>query len=201
LDLAEDAASVTCDLFVDRGKTVTAHIQDAEGKPLPGAIGAGLTASWPHTFPLKETSCTVYALDGKRPRQLAFFHPGRQLAGTLTVRGDEKEPPTVRLVPAGTVTGRIVDAQGQPLAGVNIHLMLLNRKVGELARHRELQREPVRTDKEGRFRWEGVVPNQKFYLGLRDGRMYLDSEPRRHPKQVEPGATLDLGDVRTTPVG
>lgn len=226
LDLAEDAAPIACNLFVDHGKTLTVHLQDTDGKPLSGAIGAGLTASWPHTFPLKEASCTVYALDpqgsrqpdwlkalrtlgvpkvpalgAKRPRQLAFIHPGRRLAGTLSVRGDEKDAPAVRLVPTGTVTGRILDAERRPISGVKIHLMFLNRTVGELSLNLELQCEAIYTGKDGRFRSENVFPNQEFRLGLRHRRTYLDCEPRKHPRQVKPGATLDLGDVRTTPIG
>ena len=78
------------------------------------AIVAGMTATWPNTFTLKGDRCTVYALDPKRPRQLAFYHAGRMLAGTLTVRGDEKEPPTVRLLPLGCVTARVLDGDGLP---------------------------------------------------------------------------------------
>src|SRR5207249_6380547 len=54
--------------------------------------------SWPKTFPLEGASCTVYALDpSDRPRQLVFYHPGRKLGGSLSVRGDEKEPPAVQI--------------------------------------------------------------------------------------------------------
>jgi hypothetical protein len=123
------------------------------------------------------------------------------MTGTLTVRGDEKEPPTVRLVPAGTVTGRVLDAEGQPIVGATVDLGFFDRRAAQVALYVESAREPVRTGKDGRFHCEGVIPNQKFYLGLRNGRISLDSEPRRHPKQVEPGAMLDLGDVRTTPLG
>ena len=35
-------------------------------------------------------------------------------------RGDENGPLTVRLQPAGTVTGRLIDDDGQPRRGVRI---------------------------------------------------------------------------------
>jgi RNA polymerase sigma factor (sigma-70 family) len=209
LDLAEGASPVTYDLSVERGKTLTVHIQDPEGKPLSGAVLAGLTATGWDTFPLKEASTTIYALDPKGPRQLGFLNPGRQLgffhrdrqlAGTLTVRGDEPQPPTARLVPTGVVLGRVLDGAGQPLAGVEVSLGFSNYGIGGLSMYLELQRDPLRTDKEGRFRRDGVFPNQWFRLDFRRGHTPIFSELRLRSGVVKPGATLDLGDIPLTPV-
>ena len=60
-------------------------------------------------------------------------------------------------------------------------------------------REAVRTDKECRFRLEGLVPGMKFSLTLRHGGSYLVGEPRIGLKEVAAGKTLDLGDVRVKP--
>ena len=38
----------------------------------------------------------------------------------MIARGDEHGPLTVRLQPAGTVTGRLLDDDGQPRRGVRI---------------------------------------------------------------------------------
>src|SRR5262249_27531609 len=177
LDLPENAGTVTCDVFVDRGKTLTVNVQDAEGKPLAGATAAGLTASWPITFPLDGASCTVYALPPQRPRSLVFYHAGRKLAGRLTVRGDEKEAPAVRLGPAGSATGRIFDLDGQPIAGALVSANYVDHSARELERHLGQGREAARTDKDGRFRLEGVVPGMKFGLNLQKGSHYLIGEP------------------------
>ncbi len=107
LDLAADAGKAKCDLFVERGHTRTIKIEDADGKPLTGTTVAGVTASWPITFPIKDATCTIFALDPKKPRRVLFFHAERNLAGSLTLRGDEKETPVIRLGRAGTAIGRI----------------------------------------------------------------------------------------------
>ena len=199
-DLAEDARSVSCDLYLERGRTLRVHVQDAEGKPLAGATVAGMTASWPNTFSLSDASCTVYALDPSRPRKLVFLHPGRALAGRLTLRGDENEAPAVRLVPAGSVTGRVLDTDGQPVAGAEVAPSWPEKNAQELYRQLAQKQGSVQTDKEGRFVLKGVIPDLKFGLSIRQGKAFLAGEPRIGLKEVGSGKTLELGDVRTRPV-
>ncbi len=202
LDLAPDAGPVTCDLFVDRGQTRTVKIEDAEGKPLTGTLVAGVTASWPTTFVIPKADCTVFALDPTKPRELAFFHAERKLAGLLTVRGDEKERPVARLVPAGSVTGRMLDPDGQPIAGADVGLWSPDRSTRTLYGERTRNRPLARTDKDGRFRIEGVMPGTKFRVTVeRKGRFFL-IEPRAgepRDRQVQSGETIDLGDLRAKP--
>jgi RNA polymerase sigma factor (sigma-70 family) len=199
LDLAADAGTAKCDLFVQRGQTRTIRIEDGEGKPLTGATVAGVTVSWPITFVIPDATCTVFGLDAKKPRRLVFFHAERNLGGTLTVRGDEKEAPTVRLSLAGAATGRVLDRDGQPLAGVAVNLSSPDPIASDLYRHLALPRQGVRTDKDGRFRVGGIVPEVKFTLGITQGRTFFIGEPPIGARQVKPGATLDLGDVRVKP--
>jgi hypothetical protein len=61
------------------------------------------------------------------------------------------------------------------------------------------RREAVHTDKNGRFRIEGIVPEVKFMLNVYQGRTFLVGEPRIGARQVKPGETLDLGDRRVKP--
>jgi RNA polymerase sigma factor (sigma-70 family) len=200
LDLAEDAGPVAVDLYVDTGRTLTVRVEDPDGQPLAGATVSGMTATWPIAFPLQKASCTVYALDPPNPRRLAFFHPGRNLGGTVTVRGDENEPPVARLTPAGEVTGRVLDAAGQPVAGAMVMLSLPDDAMQELYRLVAQRQEPVRTGTDGRFRVHGVIANMKFGLNFQKERAYLVGEPRIGQKQVAPGQLLDLGDLRTKPL-
>ena len=54
---------------------------------------------------------------------MTITHEGRKLVGSVYLKGDEAGAISVRLQPWGTVTGRVVDEDGQPRKGV----MLYNR--------------------------------------------------------------------------
>jgi RNA polymerase sigma factor (sigma-70 family) len=193
VDLKPDAGEVTIDLYLERGKTATLKVEDADGGPLAGVTVAGITASWPPTYTLPKDTATVYALDPARPRTLYLLHQGRKLAGWVRVRGDEKGPVTAKLAPAGVVTGKLVDPDGQPVAGVAVNLQFPTGPGNELYRETGAGRPLAVTDKDGAFRLEPIVPGVKFSLSLTKGQMYFVGEPKIGQKQVEAGKTLDLG--------
>jgi hypothetical protein len=187
------------DLFVDRGATARIELQDADGKPLVGAWAEGLTAHWPITYQLPEATATVFALDPNHPRTMAFFHAEKKLGGTAVVRGDEKEPVVVKLAPLGQVSGRLLDTDGNPLDRVEVSINPPEDSGSELYRFAKPSGNPVRTDKDGRFRVDGVVPGLKFWLNLRRNQTFFVGEPRIGTKQVKSGQVLDIGDVRVKP--
>ncbi|MHB1424222.1 MAG: sigma-70 family RNA polymerase sigma factor [Gemmataceae bacterium] len=187
------------DLFVDRGVIARIAVQDADGKPLAGAWAAGVTDHWPIAYKLPEATATVYALNPDKPRTMAFFHADKKLGGTATVRGDEKEPVVVKLAPVGKVSGRLLDGDGNPLEGVEVSINPPGVIGSELYRFAAPSGKPAHTDKDGRFRIEGVVPDLKFWLNLRKERTFFIGVPRIGVRQVKAGEALDLGDIRTKP--
>lgn len=189
------------DIFLDRGRTLTVHLQDDKGKALTGCVAGGLMDHEGNAITLTEASCTVYALNPKRPRKIAFVHPQRRLVGLLTVRGDEKEPLTVRLKPTGVLAGRLLDASSQPLAGIRIGYYLFdNRAALNLDFQRRLRQAPIVTDADGRFRIDGMIPDLEIDLLLRKDKGYLGLNPPLGRRKVQSGKTLDLGDLRTKPI-
>jgi RNA polymerase sigma factor (sigma-70 family) len=197
IDAKEDGET-RVELFVDRGATARIAVQDADGKPLTGAWAGGLTDCYPFVYQLPEATATVYALNPDKPRAMAFFHAEKKLGGTVTVRGNEKGPVVVKLAPLGHLSGRLLDADGNPLEGVEVSLSPETRSGGELYRvAAPPSSKPVRTNKHGRFHIEGVVPGLKFLLLLR-GQIpyYPPGGVAVKQVQVKPGEKLDLGDVR-----
>jgi len=89
-----------------------------------------------------------------------------------------------------TVTGRLVDAEGKPRAGVALEVRFRPKGWGSWF---DWSAEPIRTDQQGRFRIEALLPDHSFRLS--DGRkdFPLGSGLRW-------GQTKDLGDVGGKPV-
>ncbi len=196
LNPAADAKTTTLNLELDPGLTQTGTVLGPDGQPLPGTVVLGLAAVGPKPVLLKDAAFKAVALDPGRPRDLLFVHIGRRLAGHLTLRGDEKKPPVMKLEPWGTLVGRVVDADGRPLAGVRMQVTY----PGYIpAAWMDRQAEEVRTDRAGRFRVERLIPGMKLFLGASAGTRFLllgDAPNGLMPVSVTAGEVKDLGDLR-----
>jgi RNA polymerase sigma factor (sigma-70 family) len=198
---AVGAESVSVEIALDPGRTLAGTVLGPDGKPLAGALASGLDeyTRWTDE-PLRTAAFTVTGLGPRQQRLLQFAHLEKGLAGSLLVHGDAQGPLIVRLVHAGTLTGRLVTRQGKPAVGGEIHA--LNREfiapdgiipvpkdVGSLPR-------PVRTDKDGKFRLEGLAPGLKYRLSYLTYAYYLRIlGPGMDNLTVKPGQTKDLGRV------
>jgi protocatechuate 3,4-dioxygenase beta subunit len=202
LDPPAGAKTVTCDFDLDPGLTRTGTVVGPDGEPLAGAVVMGLTAFWPKPVALKDAGFTAVALDPGRPRDLLFAHAGRKLAGRLTLRGDERETPAVKLEPWGALAGRVVDADGRPLAGVRMSAAYVYPYVHVPAAWMERQAEEIMTDRDGRFRVDRLIPRMTISLGASAGQAFLllsDRPDGLMQVSVAAGETKDLGDVRAKP--
>jgi RNA polymerase sigma factor (sigma-70 family) len=196
IDPAADADSVTCDFSFDRGRTRTGVVVDPDGKPLTGVRVNGLTA-FEGNKTLADNSFTAVALNPAEPRLLAFAHKERKLVGHLHLAADAKEPVRVRLQPAAVLTGRLLDEDGKPLAGITVsasHRANPVRRVTEAL----AADQPVVTGADGRFRIEGIFPGLGFGLSLHKGDKFLEIDEKYNKLTLEP-ATKDLGDITAKP--
>jgi hypothetical protein len=142
---------------------------------------------------------TVSQLNPKRPKRFTFRHQAKKLVGCLVAKGDESEPYTVEMQPWGTITGRLVDAKGKRRPGATLMTIDWQDALGDPAGG---ILPPVKTNAEGRFRIEGVVPGQS-YTGNAVGEeaqnkgfgVVID-----HIK-LKPGEVRDLGDVQARAAG
>ncbi len=194
----QESGETKMDLFVERGTTARIEVRDVDGKQLAGTWAAGLADHWPITYQLPEATATVYALDPAKPRTMAFLHVEKKLGGKAVVRGDEKEPVVVKLAPLGQVSGRLRDGDGHPLSGVEVSIQPGSEIGRELYRFATPARTPVRTDKDGRFRLDNIVPGLQFWLLRREADSFVP-ERAVGVQLIKPGEALDLGDVQVKP--
>ncbi len=194
---AKDAVSLTCDITLDRGRTLTGTVVGPNGKPLSGARLGGVTgfiiSSWEHTTqPTAEF--TVYAVKEGKKRYVLALHEEKQLAGSLMIQGDEKGPLTIKLKPWAAVSGRLVAGDGQPRPNAEVTLERYGEKINDPCcgyhRIRSFQ-----TDKAGKFRIDALVPGLKYTMrfktdkGVLAGIIFEDMI-------FQSGEMKDLGDVQ-----
>lgn len=192
IDLPIGSGPVRCDLTVDPGKAVRLSLEDDAGRPLNDALVAGVSESCP-TYRVIESSLAVCGLGTDRPRRVCVLHPERHLAASLTLTGEEQGPVKVRLGAAASVTGRALDASGEPLAGAKVLINYSRPNANEIDRCLSLECPRLKTDDQGRFEAADIVPGERFSLDFRQGPAYfrvgLEDE-----YQLEPGQKLELGD-------
>jgi hypothetical protein len=181
----EKADSLKRDFVLERGQMLQGSVVGPDGKPL---TGARVWNALPEQLETLETDAfTVRGLNRRRSRTLLIIHDEKDLAGGVVLRGDEKGPVTVKLQRHGDVTGRIVDANGKPVAKVRLGCRVKGVRFGPPKLGGAI------TDNDGRFRVKGLIPGLENELIVPGPAV-----PRVVPVIVEPGKTKDLGDVKTT---
>jgi protocatechuate 3,4-dioxygenase beta subunit len=214
--LGEEPAKV--DFVLDAGGVVKIRVVGPDGQPLTGALAAGLRHDWYPDADLsgltKTNEFTAIGLDTKQPRLICFTHWDKKLAGSIVVRGDEQEPVTVKMQPWGSVSGRLLDADGQPIKKATLWFTEVPR--GKTGAPRALDvglhvverfagkpsPDPV-TDEDGRFKVEGLIPGLKYNLGWMDQTDRFDLEKWKglafSNLVLKSGETKALGDVKLQP--
>jgi len=104
-------------LTLDSSRRVEGKLIGPDGKPVSGALASGLLHDWytEPLMPLRGAEFAVLGAGAEHPRLICFSQPQSKLAGFVVVRGDEKEPLVVKLQPAASVRGRLVDDAGRPV--------------------------------------------------------------------------------------
>src|SRR5262249_29453764 len=186
IDPAKGVEAVKRDVTFDPGWTFTGRVLGPDGKPLPGARSFGLTGyRWWEIAPLKSAEFTVQGFNPRRPRELLFQHPEKGLVGVAQSPKKNGSAVTVRLEPGAALTGRLVDDDGKPRAGVALEVWF------RLKKDRQFRQYPSwsPTDREGRFRIQALMPGYELRLSDGKGESPISAAPRS-------GQTTDLGDVK-----
>jgi hypothetical protein len=198
LEIKADAKVVKQDIVLERASVLPVQIQDADGKPLRGVWAAGGGAEdWGLPIQCDEATCSAYQLEAGKPRSMVFYHRERKLAGTLTLKGDEKPPVVVKLAPAGSVKGRLLDADGKPLAGVVVEVRY-RAGAAQSVHNAVHEARQIVTGAKGTFAFEDVIPEMKFELSFQRGgrRFERPTKPAEATVQVKAGECRDLGAIK-----
>jgi hypothetical protein len=196
------AESVACELILDPGRKLKGTIVGPDGKPLVGTFIRGLEHQevWTNRPAAAEFSLLAPKPGEKRLLQVATAD--KKLAGSLVVSGDDKGPLTIKLGPAAVLTGRFVIIDGKPLADLEVLPMTQEPLADPRVRPQpdvtagSFPRGP-RTDKDGKFRIEGLTAGLTYRLAVRRGMYVLTPEgDAGKGATVKGGETTDLGEVK-----
>jgi hypothetical protein len=176
----KETALLVQDIEIDPGKTVTGKIVGPDGEPVVGVHVGGQS--------FRTAEFRIRAVDPKGKKVLFFFQYEKKLGTAVVVKGDETLPLTVKLQKCATLTGRLLDEDGEPRAGVE----LLGKNVdGNFYGFFGGQK----TDKDGRFKIEGIMPGVK--VGLATSKPATITGTVVEQITLKPGETKDLGDVKS----
>jgi RNA polymerase sigma factor (sigma-70 family) len=199
IDYPENAKEQTFDISFDSGITLKGALVGPDATPVQGAVAYGLSfdrspqPQSPETEVLANDTFVARGLDPDHACTLSFVQRERRLIGHVVVRGNEKRPLTVRMRPWGVLMGRLVDASGNALADGCVTL-----KYPDLPRPgmRPPEKE-VHTDRNGRFRVEGLLPDLDHELVLEHGsnKDLILSAAALQKLKTRPGEIKDLGDI------
>lgn len=181
IDPARGAEAVRRDVVLVPGWSFTGKVVGPDGKPLAGAVMAG------QSEPMKVAEFTVRQFNPRRPRPVFFRHPEKGLVGVAAPPAANGGSVVVRMKPGAAVTGRLVRADGTPRAGAELRVSYRPKKEphwDECALH-----ETIKTDREGRFRIDALLPGLDYFLNA-------DQTEVRFGDGLRLGETKDLGDIR-----
>ena len=107
-------------LKVEKAAKVTGVATSASGKRTKNLRYLGRSDGFPRWHDAEDGQLVVYDMEPQKPRAIAVICEGGKLAGATVLKNPE-DGFSVKLQPWATITGRIVDEQGEPLANANIH--------------------------------------------------------------------------------
>jgi hypothetical protein len=194
VNTAEDAREATYDVALDPGRTLRGSVLGPDGRPLAGVnvVGLNPTTMSPTDVRLPTADFDAIGLDPAHPRPLFFRHEDKKLAAVAVLRGDEPGPPVVRLEPSASVSGRLVDTDGNPRTGFTVNCNLDPKPFGAWFLSAWYLRPTV--DDRGRFRVENMAPGVAYDLDAREGNRLTGAIARG--LTLRPGESRDLGEVR-----
>jgi RNA polymerase sigma factor (sigma-70 family) len=186
IDPPRGADTVKRDITLDPGWMFQGTVLDPDGKPLAGARRFDLNGQRWWANERMTTAEFTGGFNPRHPGENLFLHPEKGLVGVATPPKENGGSVAVRMEPGASVTGRLVDGDGKPRVGVELEMSFRPKNWGAWI---DYFPERIKTDREGRFRIEMLVPGYEFRLSDDMGEVLFGGGLRS-------GQTKDLGDVR-----
>jgi hypothetical protein len=194
---AEGAETVHVDIELDPGAKVHLRVVDPRGKPVAGVKAAGRRDRGRYDDEAQaRAEFDVMTLGPGEDRVVVLVHEGRKLGRAIHVKeGDDRDGPVVvTLEPSATVTGRIVDHDGDPVSGATIECY-----AKQLVPGFPIQLLPMlASGPDGRFTVANVATGCGYTLVVQEARPALEFGRlgfARRDVTVRPGETTDLGEI------
>jgi RNA polymerase sigma factor (sigma-70 family) len=199
IDIGTREPAQAFDMQLDPGRETSGTVFGPDGKPLKGVEVYGVKRRQEGFAPLASERFTATGIDPAHPRALIFRHLERKLVARLVLSGDEKTEPSIRLQPWGTITGRILDQEGEPVAGVQFAVAFSGARSFPYwpAPGLAAKDDPFTTDEYGKFRMEGLIPGMSYHFVISKKRVLMSRY--LNDVSVQPGELRDLGPIRTRP--
>nr|WRX36692.1 hypothetical protein [uncultured bacterium] len=192
---ARDSEPLNLTATIIRDQPRTISLVDAAGNPVADAVAR--LHERRGTSAVSETiSGASFKLDGlnvDKDQWITFLHPERKLATVVAIRGDSNAGVTVKLQPWGTVKGRFVDENGEPvvITGKSDFSTIVRN-----AAHGAKEYFAHTVGKDGRFQIEGFAAGQSYSTsGTYRNRKNYVAEGLFHNLVLGPGEIRDLGDI------
>jgi RNA polymerase sigma factor (sigma-70 family) len=182
---AKDSKTIAETIRLAVAPEIKGTLLDLEGKPVTGARVRGLEESYSWGT-LASEKFSISGVNPERRRRVSFVHAARRLIGSVEIKGKETKPLTVRMQPWAAVRGRLVDTEGRPVRNSVLYA-------------NEFLMENGRTDKDGRFLLEGLIPGRSYDLTYQKDKPFSAGTVLKR-FVGKPGEVHDLGDVRGQPI-
>ncbi len=192
VNIPENAHATTCVVELNPGVSVEGTVIEADGAVAKEVSVSGLRPMENSPQTLEKGRFKAVAISAEQPRMVLFQNKDKSQGAVLLIKGDEHSPLTVRLERTGSIVGKFIGKDGQPIANTEIFGGMdggqFNRRSGEGGSLRQT------TGKDGSFRAVGLIPGVKYSMfASTNGRTTGFLFPGL---TIGPGETLDLGEVQ-----
>jgi protocatechuate 3,4-dioxygenase beta subunit len=188
----ENGQDVVCDFELDSGRRIAMRVVDPSGAPLAGVGVQGSRGLHDNLQTILEAEFDIVALNDDEARTVLLHHETRALGKALRMKPADGDagPVTVRLEPCATVTGRLVDGDGEPIAGAELRIDIAGE--GDFGRNLS----GTTTDADGRFRHDAFLPGLAYTIFAEGSQLKFTRVAKN--LEVHAGETIDLGTIDVT---